>query len=51
MLWNGGVGVMDGENAKFIFDCGYKRQYLGALIAADPDAQLKIHPSLAAALG
>ncbi|MFC3077820.1 P-loop ATPase, Sll1717 family [Phenylobacterium terrae] len=51
MLWNGSIGVMDGPNSKFIFDCGYKRQYLGALITADPDAQLMIHPSLVAALG
>ncbi|TAJ69009.1 MAG: hypothetical protein EPO51_26170 [Phenylobacterium sp.] len=50
MLWNGSLGVVEGPSTKFIFDCGYKRQYLAALITADPDAPLRIHPTLVAAL-
>lgn len=51
MLWNGSLGVMDAASPKFIFDCGYKRQYLGAIVNGDPDAHLRIHPTLLAALG
>jgi hypothetical protein len=50
MLWNGSLGVVDGNSTKFIFDCGYKRQYLAALIDADSQVPLKIHPTLLAAM-
>ncbi len=50
MLWNGGLGLVDGGAPKYIFDVGYKRQYLGSLVNANEDAFLAIHPTLAAAL-
>ena len=50
MLWNGSLGVVDGNATKFIFDCGYKRQYLAALIDADSEVRLRIHPTLLAAM-
>lgn len=50
MLWNGSLGVCDGGVAKYIFDAGYKRQYLAALIRADPNVPLMLHPTLCAAL-
>lgn len=51
MLWNGSLGVMDGQSPKYIFDSGYKRQYLAALINADQNASLVLHPTLIAAVG
>lgn len=50
MLWNGSLGVQDGGGPKYIFDCGYKRQYLAALITADENISLHLHPTLIAAL-
>ncbi|WP_395650769.1 P-loop ATPase, Sll1717 family [Brevundimonas sp.] len=50
MLWNGSLGVCQNGQPKYIFDCGYKRQYLTALIEADSDARLYLHPTLRAAL-
>lgn len=51
MLWNGSVGVMDNGSPKYIFDAGYKRQYLARLIGANEDVHLVLHPTLVAALG
>jgi len=48
MLWNGSLGVLESGAPKYIFDCGYKRQYLSALIGADPEVQLSLHPTLLA---
>lgn len=50
MLWNGSLGVYDGQSAKYIFDSGYKRQYLAAIINGDQDARLVLHPTLIAAV-
>ena len=50
MLWNGSVGVLDGSSPKYIFDSGYKRQYLAAIINADQDTRLVLHPTLIAAV-
>lgn len=50
MLWNGSLGVCQNSEAKYIFDCGYKRQYLTALIDADSGVPLHLHPTLRAAL-
>jgi len=50
MLWNGSLGVLESNAPKYIFDCGYKRQYLSALIGADPEVQLCLHPTLLAAI-
>lgn len=51
MLWNGSVGVLDNGAPKYIFDSGYKRQYLAALVKANEGVQLTLHPTLVAALG
>ncbi len=48
MLWNGSLGVLESGALKYIFDSGYKRQYLSALIKADPEVQLCLHPTLSA---
>lgn len=50
MLWGGAVGVVDGSAAKYIYDCGYKRQYLAALIRGNESVRLELHPTLMAAL-
>lgn len=51
MLWNGSLGVLDRHSPKYIFDTGYKRQYLAALVKAGDDVKLALHPTLVAALG
>ena len=50
MLWNGSLGVYESGAPKYIFDCGYKRQYLAALISSDPEVRLCLHPTLLAAI-
>lgn len=49
MLWSGSIGVYENGVARYIFDCGYKRQYLATLIESDADIRLQIHPTLAGA--
>ena len=51
MLWNGSLGVVEGNSAKYIFDAGYKRQYLAALLKSDKTTELALHPTLIAAVG
>lgn len=48
LLWSGALGVMEKDNAKYIYDTGYKRQYLASLIRNNPDLQIVIHPTLCA---
>lgn len=50
MLWNGSLGVRDGESDRYIFDCGYKRQYLAVKIKANGSIPLVIYPTLIAAI-
>jgi hypothetical protein len=50
MLWNGSLGVVEGNSPKYIFDCGYKRPYLRALVNADENVGLSLHPTLVAAI-
>ncbi|MEZ2129746.1 MULTISPECIES: P-loop ATPase, Sll1717 family [unclassified Sinorhizobium] len=50
MLWNGSLGVVEGEEARYIFDVGYKRQYLATLLRGGDDVALALHPTLVAAL-
>lgn len=50
MLWSGALGVSDGQVPKYIFDYGYKRQYMASLIDADPEINLYLHPTLIAAV-
>jgi hypothetical protein len=51
MLWNGSLGVDEAGSARYIFDVGYKRQYLSKLLKADDTVVLYLHPTLLAALG
>ena len=51
MIWNGSLGVQVNGAVKFIFDTGYKRQYLASAINADKKPPLVLHPTLCAALG
>jgi hypothetical protein len=50
MLWNGSLGVKIGADVKFIFDTGYKRQYLASAIGGDKNIPLVLHPTLCAAV-
>lgn len=50
MVWNGSLGVKLADGEKYIFNTGYKRQYLATLIKSDPGAQLVLHPTLRACL-
>lgn len=51
MIWNGSLGVIEDRAPKYIFDVGYKRQYLATLVTANRDINLVLHPTLIAALG
>lgn len=50
MVWNGSLGVRTSAGDKYIFNTGYKRQYLASMITADRDAKLILHPTLCAAI-
>jgi hypothetical protein len=50
MLWNGSLGVFHSGSPKYIFDVGYKRQFLSALISADDNVPLSLHPTLISAV-
>ena len=50
MLWNGSLGVKIDNDVKFIFDTGYKRQYLASAIGGDKNIPLVLHPTLCAAV-
>ncbi|WP_232474076.1 nucleoside 2-deoxyribosyltransferase [Sphingomonas sp. MA1305] len=50
MIWNGSIGVIENEVVRYIFDTGYKRQYLSVKIKNNPQVRLTIHPTLVAAL-
>ena len=50
MIWNGSIGIEENGAARFIFDTGYKRQYLSVKIKGNKMCSLVIHPTLVAAL-
>jgi len=50
MIWNGSIGIVDGEQERYIFDCGYKRQYLSVRIKSNNSLKLTLHPTLLAAI-
>lgn len=50
MIWSGSIGVIEGGAARYIFDTGYKRQYLSVKIKANPQIELVLHPTLMAAI-
>jgi hypothetical protein len=49
MIWSGCLGVRTPSGDKYIFNTGYKRQYISSLIKKD-DVELVIHPTLIAAV-
>ncbi|WP_407112407.1 P-loop ATPase, Sll1717 family [Bradyrhizobium sp. LMG 9283] len=51
MLWNGSLGVLDNGAPRYIFDVGYKRQYLASLIRDDDSVEFVLHPTLLATGG
>ncbi|MCK1296771.1 MULTISPECIES: hypothetical protein [unclassified Bradyrhizobium] len=51
MLWNGSLGVLDNGSPRYIFDVGYKRQYLASLIRDNDNAEFVLHPTLVATGG
>jgi len=50
MIWNGSLGVLENGRPKYIFDTGYKRQYLSTRIKNNKSIPLVIHTTLLAAL-
>lgn len=51
LLWSGALGVKTGsKNAVFIYDCGYKLQYLKSMIATSETIEFVLHETLAKCL-
>lgn len=48
LIWSGAIGVFENALPKFIFNTGYKRQYLAAIIRSQPDVRIVVHPTLCA---
>ena len=47
LLWSGAIGIApDSSQPTFIFDCGYKIQFLRSLIDRNPDAEVCLHETL-----
>jgi hypothetical protein len=49
LLWSGAIGIIDNGSPKYIFDCGYRRQYLGSIVRRSGETQIVLHPTLCAA--
>jgi nucleoside 2-deoxyribosyltransferase len=50
MIWNGSIGIIENGQERYIFDTGYKRQYLSVRIKNNRQLKLVIHPTLLAAI-
>lgn len=50
MIWNGSLGVRTETGDKYIYNTGYKRQYISSLIASNSSTLLLLHPTLLAAI-
>lgn len=50
LIWSGALGVIRNQKPIYIFDCGYRRQYMSSLIASNSDVGLALHPTLRATL-
>ena len=51
LLWGGALGIAPGSGkATHIYDCGYKLQYLRSLIDRNPDAEVRLHPTISNAI-
>ena len=46
LLWSGAIGVAPDKDPTFIYDCGYKLQFLRSLIDCNPHAEVCLHPTL-----
>lgn len=47
LLWSGAIGIVPNSGpATYIFDCGYKLQFLRSLIEKNHKADVKLHPTL-----
>jgi hypothetical protein len=46
LLWSGAIGIAPKANPTFIYDCGYKLQFLRSLIDCNPDAEVCLHRTL-----
>jgi hypothetical protein len=47
LLWSGAIGIAVANKCTFIYDCGYKLQFLRSLIDRNPDdAEACSHPTL-----
>lgn len=48
LLWSGAIGISpDSKICTFIYDCGYKLQFLRSMIDKNPHAEVCLHPTLA----
>jgi len=50
MVWNGSLGIRTSTGDKYIFNTGYKRQYISSIIRGDKNIELLIHPTLRASI-
>jgi hypothetical protein len=50
LIWSGALGVIREAKPIYIFDCGYRRQYMSSLIEGDGNVRLTLHPTLQATL-
>ncbi len=46
LLWGGAIGLDSGGSPKFIYDCGYKLQFLRSMMDNNPDAEVCLHSTL-----
>lgn len=51
LLWSGCIGIDAGKGPTFIFDCGYQLSFLRATIDRNPDAEVRLHPTLSSLFG
>jgi hypothetical protein len=46
LLWSAAIGIAPHLEATFIYDCGYKLEFLRSLIDCNPHAEVCLHPTL-----
>lgn len=47
LLWSGAIGIAQtSESITYIYECGYKLQFMRSLMDRNPDAEVKLHPTL-----
>lgn len=50
MIWNGSLGVETQQGPRYIFNSGYKRQYIASIVQSNKNHPMLIHPTLRASL-